>query len=64
MKYEVSIAMCHTEFTIVELEEEDIKDKTEDEIEDFIHWQAMQQIRRECPGYEPETVIEITEIKE
>ena len=62
MKYEVNFAMCHCESTIVELEEEDIIDKTKDEIEDLVEEIAWQQIRQECTKYEPEEIIEIAEV--
>lgn len=61
MEYEVKFAMCHCETTIVELDEEDIKDKTEKEIKDLIEEIAWQQIKQECTEYEPDEVIEIEE---
>ena len=61
MKYEVNFAMCHSETTIVELEEEDIIDKTKDEIEALVEEIAWQQIRQECTEYDAEEVIEIAE---
>ena len=47
-KYEVCFAMCHCEYTTVELDEEDIEGKTEDEIKVLVRKQAWYQIRREC----------------
>lgn len=60
-KYEICFAMCHCEYTTVELDEEDIEGKTEDEIKVLVRKQAWHQIRRECREYEPEEIIEITE---
>lgn len=64
MKYEVTFAMCHSETTVVELEEEDIKDKTEGEIEAFVEEIAWRQIRREYTEYEPDEIIEIAEVEQ
>lgn len=64
MKYEVNFAMCHCEITEVELDEEDIQGKTEDEIEALVEEIAWQQIRQECTEYDAEEVIEITKIAE
>lgn len=61
MKYEVNFAMCHCEITEVELDEEDIQGKTEDEIEALVEEIAWQQIRQECTEYEPDEIIEIAE---
>lgn len=63
-KYEVCFAMCHCEYTTVELDEEDIEGKTEDEVKALVRKQAWYQISRECTGYEPEEIIEIEEIEE
>ena len=63
MKYEVNFAMCHCESTVVELDEEDIKDKNKDEIKDLIVDIAWDQIRQECTAYEPEELIEIAEVE-
>lgn len=63
MKYEVNFSMCHCESTVVELEEEDIKDKTEGEIEALVEEIAWRQIRQECTAYDPEEVIEIAEVE-
>lgn len=60
-KYEVSFAMCHCESTTVELEEEDIKDKTEGEVEALVEEIAWRQIQQECTAYDPEEIIEIAE---
>ena len=60
-KYEVNFAMCHCETTVVELEKEDIKDKTEGEIEALVEEIAWRQIRQECTEYEPDEIIEIAE---
>lgn len=63
-KYEVCFAMCHSEYTNVELDEEDIKGKTEDEIEALIESLAWRQIRQECTEYEAEEIIEIRRVKD
>lgn len=60
-KFEVCFSMCHCEYTEIELDEEDIERKTEEEIECLVENLAWEQIRRECREYEPEEIIEITE---
>ena len=63
-KFEVWFSMCHSECTEVELDEEDIADKTEGEIECLVEDIACRQIRRECIGYDPDEIISIEEIEE
>lgn len=63
-KFEVCFAMCHCEYTEVELDEEDIEDKTEEEINYLVERIAWKQIRQECTEYDAEDIIEIEEIKE
>lgn len=63
-KFEVGFAMCHCEYTSVELDEEDIKDKTEGEIESLIEEIAWRQIQQECPAYIPEEIIEIIKVED
>ena len=62
-KYEICFAMCHCESTNVELDEEDIKGKTEGEIEALVESLAWRQIRQECIEYEAEEIIEIRRIR-
>lgn len=63
-RYEVCFSMCHCESTIVELDEEDIEEKTEGEIEALVEDLAWVQIRREVTECEPEEIIEIAELDE
>ena len=64
MKYEVCFAMCHCEYTEVELDEEDIKEKSEGEIESLVESLAWRQIRQDCTEYDAEEIIEIRRIGE
>lgn len=63
-KYEVCFAMCHCESTIVELDEEDIEEKTEGEIEALVESLAWRQIRQECTSYDAKEIVEIEELDE
>lgn len=61
-RYEVCFSMCHCEYTNVELDEEDIKGKTEGEIEALVESLAWRQIRQECTSYDAEEIVEIEEL--
>lgn len=62
-KFEVCFAMCHCEYTNVELDEKDIKGKTEGEIEALVESLAWRQIRQEYVEYEPDKIIEISRVR-
>jgi hypothetical protein len=64
IKYEVCFAMCHCEYTNVELDEEDIEGKTEGEIEALVESLAWRQIKQECTEYDPDEIIEINKVED
>ena len=59
--FTVTFSMCHCEQTEVELLQEDLEGKTEEEIETLVENLAWKQIREECTEYDPEDLIEIEE---
>lgn len=59
--FTVTFSMCHCEQTEVELSQEDLEDKTEEEIETLVENLAWKQIRKECTDYDPDDLIEIEE---
>ena len=59
--FTVTFSMCHCEQTEVELSQEDLEGKTEEEIETLVENLAWKQIRKECTDYDPDDLIEIEE---
>jgi hypothetical protein len=64
MKYEVCFAMCHCEYADVELDEEDIEGKSEEEIKVLVESLAWEQIEQECTEYDAEEIIEIRKMED
>lgn len=64
MKYEVCFSMCHCETTEIELDEEDIKGKSEGEIKALVESLAWKQIRQECTEYDAEEIIETRKVED
>lgn len=64
MKYEVTFSMCHCETVEIELDVEDIKEKSKDEIEALVENLAWDKIRKECGEYDAEEIIEMEEIED
>ena len=63
-RYEVCFSMCHCETTTVELDEEDIEEKSEEEIKALVENVAWEQIQQEVTEWDPEEIIEIEELEE
>lgn len=59
--FTVTFSMCHCEQTEVELLQEDLEGKTEEEIKTLVENLAWKQIMQECTEYEAEDLIEIEE---
>lgn len=61
MKYEVTFAMCHCETTIVELELEDIKGLSEEEIYALVEEKGRTIVTHES-GFDVDEMVELYEI--
>lgn len=60
-KYEICFAMNHAEYVDIELDEDEVKGKTESEIEAIVRKLAWNAIRQECTEWEADDLIEIVE---
>ena len=61
MKYEVTFAMCHCETAMVELEPEDIKGLSEEEIYALVEEEGGKIVTHES-GFDVDEMVELYEI--